>query len=307
MKVKLYKTLLLIEIMSMFFFSNLFSAEPNKTDGNVSYVDQFAILSADYDVYVIHPGDKLNIQVLREKELSGVFVVSPSGRIDYPLLGEVYIDGFSMDELKKFLVDGLSREYLVNPQIQIDFEESPNRSVTILGQVTRPGNYMLSPNLTLARLISQVGGLTSLASSNNVRVIRMNKDGIRLNALVDVQKVMKGEIEDIKLMPGDMVFVDKIADKEKGTIKLMDSVSILGAVAKPGNYAYAPGLTLVKLISEAGGFTGLAAPNRVKIMRSSANGEQVSIQVDANKILDGKAKDVALEQKDLVVVSESFF
>src|SRR3989338_4520048 len=48
------------------------------------------------DNYPIRAGDKLNIQVYREKDLTGIFTVDLSGNISYPLLGEVHVQGLSL-------------------------------------------------------------------------------------------------------------------------------------------------------------------------------------------------------------------
>ena len=252
----------------------------------------------------IQSGDKLNIQVYREQELSGFFTVSPSGKINYPLLGDVYVEGFTREELRDFLVENLGKEYIVNPQIEVVLEESPSKSVAILGQVAKPGNYILSPNLTLVRLISQVGGFTPEAVVNDVRIVRTSRDGKKSNIRVDVESYMKGKGEDVLLVPGDVVYVDMLEDKEKKE-DLQNTVSILGQVAKPGNYKLVKGMTLVRLISEAGGFTALAAPNRVKLVRHSNNKREQWL-INVRSIMGGQADDVKLESDDLVVVAESY-
>lgn len=261
------------------------------------------------DVYAIHAGDKLNIQVYREKDLSGVFTVYPSGKINFPLLGEIYVDSLSLEELKKFLTDSLSG-YLVNPQIQIEVEESPSKSIAVLGQVAHPGNYILTTNLNLVRLISQVGGFAPGAATGNIRIVRTLKNGKKRNIVVDVNLIMKGEREDVVLFPGDIVYVDQVEvkkDKEKSDLP---KISLLGQVGRPGNYDFSKELTLVKLISEAGGFNNIAAPNRVKLIRKSKdpnNKKGVTTIINVRKILDGNADDIALEPDDLIVVPESYF
>ena len=270
-------------------------------------LSKFSEMNVDYDIYVIHPGDKLNIQVFREKELSGLFTVNSSGKITFPLLGDIIVDGLSLEDLKQFLVDALGREFVINPQIQVDFEDSPNKSVAILGQVSKPGNYILSPNLTLVRLISQIGGFTSIASTSDVKIARATGNGKKISVQLDVQQIIKGEIEDVNLMPGDMIFVDKLDEKKIEKKLVKEQVSILGQISKPGNYDLSTEMTLVKLISEAGGFTPLAAVNRVKVIRHAKDGKEQSMLVDMGKVLDGRAKDMKLEPKDLVVVPESFF
>ncbi|MBI2094812.1 MAG: SLBB domain-containing protein [Candidatus Omnitrophica bacterium] len=279
--------------------------------GILVFVLSSAALSAaqqesEFDADSIQAGDKLNIQVYQEKDLSGSFTVSPEGKIHYPFLGEVYAEGLRLGELKDFLTENLGKEYLVNPQIQIIFEESPNKSVAILGQVSRPGNYILTPNLTLVRLISQVGGFASDAATSDVKIVRTTKTGEKSYLRADLDGYMKGKGEDLKLMPGDVIYVNRIPPEEKKEI-LEDTVSILGQIAKPGNYRFRKGMTLIKLISEAGGFTPLAAPNRVKLVRKAKGGKKQAMMLDARRIMDGGADDVSLQTNDLVVVAESFF
>lgn len=309
-------------VMSLFFMSLAYpeTSEPaydskkmelakkNISKNGSSFPPGFFDGTTDNSIYVVRAGDKINIQIFREPELSGFFIVSPSGKITYPLLGDIHVDGLSLEELKGFLSESLSQEYLVNPQIQISFEDSPGKSLAILGQVTRPGNYILTPGLSLVRFISKVGGFTTLASFTNIKVARIGKNGKKISAQIDVQSIMKGETEDVMLMPGDMVFVDKIDEKkEEAKKEIVEQVSILGQISRPGNYNYTPDMTLVRLISEAGGFTSLAAQNRVKIVRAVKDGPEISIQVDMHKVLEGKEKDAPLKPKDLVVVPESLF
>lgn len=286
------------------------TADPKKENQKSTSIFPVGFIedATESNIFVLRSGDKINIQVFREPELSGSFTVNNASKFTYPLLGDIYVDGLSLEDLKNFLVDSLSREYLVNPQIQIIFEDSPSKSVAILGQVTRPGTYILTPNLSLLRLVSQVGGFLNTASMNNIKIVRMDKKGKKISAQVDMQSIMRGETEDVMLMPGDMVFVDKMDEKKDEAKKeIIEQVSILGQISRPGNYNYTPNMTLVRLISEAGGFTSLAAQNRVKIVRAAKDGPERSIQVDMHKVLEGKEKDVPLEPKDLVVVQESFF
>jgi len=249
------------------------------------------------DAYLIRPGDKLNIQVYREKDLSGIFSVNASGNMNYPLLGEIRVEGLLLDEFKDFLKESLGKSYLVNPQIQVDFEESPSKSVAVFGQVAKGGNYILTPNMTLVRLVSQVGGFAPDAATNDVRIARIGDDGKKKFLHVDVTDIMKGLAEDVSLRPGDSVFVDK-------TENLKDTVAVLGQVNKPGNYNLTPGLTLVRLISEAGGFTATAAPNSVKIVRTSKGGKKDSFLIDVDNVITGKAKDWLLEANDIVNVDK---
>jgi len=86
-------------------------------------------------------------------------------------------------------------------------------------------------------------------------------------------------------------------------------VVIIGQVEKPGTYPYKTNnpLTLIRLVSLAGGFKNTANINGTKIIRMRKSGEDKTINVKVSKILDGKEDDIELEPSDIVVVPESFF
>jgi len=157
--------------------------------------------------YPIRAGDKLNIQVYREKDLTGIFIVDNAGNISYPLLGILSVQGMSLEELRQHLMDELKKDYLVNPQVQVDFEESLNKSVSILGHVSKPGNYDYAPNMTLVRLISNAGGFTLIAAPKHVKITRRIKDGKIKTFQVNVDEIMGGQSEDVPLESGDLVMV----------------------------------------------------------------------------------------------------
>ena len=92
-------------------------------------------------------------------------------------------------------------------------------------------------------------------------------------------------------------------------IEEYSTVSILGQVKNPGTYPIKGKLSVVELISMAEGFTKVAKPNGVKIIRTKSDGSKITIPVKVNDIIaKGKeSEDVKLESGDIVIVSESFF
>ncbi|MDP8299592.1 MAG: polysaccharide biosynthesis/export family protein [Candidatus Tantalella remota] len=92
-------------------------------------------------------------------------------------------------------------------------------------------------------------------------------------------------------------------------IKQYSTVSILGQVEEPGAYEIKGRLTVVELISKAGGFTKLAHTNNVWVIRTKLDGTKKKMQVKVNDIINkGKEEDdIRLQPGDIVTVSESFF
>lgn len=92
-------------------------------------------------------------------------------------------------------------------------------------------------------------------------------------------------------------------------IEEYSTVSILGQVNEPGSYPIRGNLSVIELISTAGGFTKIAATNDVKVIRTNPNGRKTTIKVKANDIINKgrEDEDVQLKAGDIVTVAESFF
>lgn len=94
----------------------------------------------------------------------------------------------------------------------------------------------------------------------------------------------------------------RVSEKDKKT------ASILGQVHKPGSYEIPSdkGMTLLELISQAGGFTEIANVKKIKIIRKEG-GKAQGIHANAESIISGKDPDIELRPDDVVHVGESFF
>ena len=157
--------------------------------------------------YSVQAGDKLNIQVYRDKDLSGAFTVDDSGSINYPLLGSVSVKGLTTEQVRQTLTERLAKDYVVDPQVQVDFEKSLNKSVMVLGQVSKPGNYDYTPDLTVLRLVLVAGGFTAVADLGKVKIIRTEKEGTKTTIRVNVKRITDGKDDDVKVESGDLVVV----------------------------------------------------------------------------------------------------
>jgi polysaccharide export outer membrane protein len=84
-------------------------------------------------------------------------------------------------------------------------------------------------------------------------------------------------------------------------------ITVGGAVSKPGDYPYTPGLTLLRVISNAGGFTTVANRTAVLITRRTTDGKRVTASFSVDAISEGRTSDVPLQAGDNVYVSERNF
>ncbi len=115
--------------------------------------------------------------------------------------------------------------------------------------------------------------------------------------VLELEQVLNEKLREYLKQPHVTVFIEEYS-----------SIAIIGEVVKPGSYSLNGAMTVLKAISKAGGFTPIAAPGGVKILRT-VNGEEAVIEVDVGEITkDGDlGKDVPLKRGDTIVVPESFF
>jgi polysaccharide export outer membrane protein len=140
-------------------------------------------------------------------------------------------------------------------------ERYSNR-VTINGAVFRPGTYALQNNSSLKQLITTAEGLREDAFLNRVTIRRLRNNLDPELISVDLGKVMRDEITDFSLQREDEITVVAYGDlREKRTITLQ------GAVNKPGLFDYADSMSVASLIVLAGGFSEGATASRIEIAR----------------------------------------
>ena len=66
-----------------------------------------------YDSYILGPGDGLQIELLDLPELSGTFSIGPDGTLYLPRLRALYVEGLTIEELRKFLTQQFSSSYVI--------------------------------------------------------------------------------------------------------------------------------------------------------------------------------------------------
>lgn len=120
--------------------------------------------------YRLGSGDKVSIKVYEEAELSMDVVITGSGVINYPFLGEVKLSGRTVTEVESTLTAGLKGPYLVDPKVSVTILEY--RQFYIYGEVKQSGGYPYQPDLTLRKAVTLAGGFTERASKTKINVIR---------------------------------------------------------------------------------------------------------------------------------------
>jgi polysaccharide export outer membrane protein len=170
-------------------------------------------------------------------------------------------------------------------------------SFFVLGEVKKPGAYVLDKETSALEAITLAGGFTERAASTVAKVLRRRPDGNQETITIDLAGT-DPRAREFMLAEGDTILVPT-----------GNSFYVLGEVKKPGAYQLEHAVTAIEGVALAGGFTDKAAPNRTKVIRTHRDGRQETFIVDLNDVLKRgrKDKDIPLLENDVVVVPESFF
>ena len=159
------------------------------------------------DPYTVLPGDLLQILVWKEEDLQMDVLVRPDAAFSFPLAGDISTNGLSVVELQEELTKRLSR-YISNPVVTVSVKEVLGNKVYVIGQVNRPGEFVVNPRVDVMQALSMAGGLTAFASANDVKILR-RKGGQQFALSFKYNDVLKGRdlSQNVMLQSGDIVVV----------------------------------------------------------------------------------------------------
>jgi len=219
----------------------------------------------------LKPGDVIEIAVSEHEELSRSVVVSPQGKVDYPFIEDVPVDGITVSRLREILVAQLTRAMEARPFVMVRLTDSYPITVTVQGSIARPGAYTIRNTTTLQSAIAEAGGFVPGAQLSQIKLSR--KDGSVLN-----QQTVNLETFYRK---GDLGFLPALKDGDTIIVPgnpAAATVKVLGYVAAPGSYEVAFQTSLIDVLALAGGPTDEADLSHVKLLSlSGQSGREVKI------------------------------
>jgi polysaccharide biosynthesis/export protein VpsN len=173
------------------------ATEPTPAPSNKVVRPAAPASAPDLSAYRLGIGDKVRIDVFNEPDLSLEATIDPTGRISYPLLGSVESLRKTARELQDAISQGLAAGYLINPDVRVTVVQY--RPFYVTGQVQRPGAYPFVVGLTVEKALALAGGMTNLASSRAIYLLREDRP---LDQRVRV-------VLDAAVLPGDTLLVEE--------------------------------------------------------------------------------------------------
>jgi polysaccharide biosynthesis/export protein len=160
------------------------------------------------DSFVIGNDDVLAINVWKEPDISRSIPVRSDGKISLPLVGEVQAAGLTPLKLEKDIASKL-KNYISEPEVTVIVQQVNSQKFNILGQVARPGTFVIANSLTVLDAIALAGGFRDFAKQKSIYVLRQNADGTQTRIPFNYKEVVKGQnpAQNIKLQPRDTIVV----------------------------------------------------------------------------------------------------
>lgn len=139
------------------------------------------------DGYRIRPGDTLRIEILEDPGLNRSALVSPDGRIAFPLAGGVVAAGRTLEEVQGDLASRIASNFAATPNVFISVERIAERpaasggggtravptiDVFVMGEAAKSGKLELERGTTLLQAFAQMGGFSKFAATKRVQLRR---------------------------------------------------------------------------------------------------------------------------------------
>lgn len=167
--------------------------------------------------YVIQPGVTINFEVIGEPEFTRTIIVNTDGTFDYPYLGRITARGLTLEQLKAFMKERLSR-YLRDPQLVLNATSAPSQTtdnriaagkILVVGRINS-GTYNYTGQETLAGMLALAGWFNDFSEPREVRVIKRRKDHRRARIIVSDFKalIVEGDMaQDVPVDIDDIIYV----------------------------------------------------------------------------------------------------
>ena len=232
--------------------------------------------------YRLGPGDEVIIDLWGTSEDHLRQTISPEGSIMISQIGPVYLNGMSISDANRHIKSLFSRKYAgmddAETEVQVTLGQVRTIQVDILGEVSTPGTFRMSPFSSVFHALYRAGGIRDIGTLRNIQVLR---NGKKIAGVDIYEYLFDGKTSgNVRLQEGDVIIVPPYDQL----------VTIDGNVKRPMYYEIKPGETIDDLLNYAGGFTGDAYSGMVRLARQSGT-ENELYNIDRDEFSSYHLKD----------------
>ena len=202
--------------------------------------------------YKISLGDVIGVVLSGSKEQIFDMKVQLDGTVFFPELGSISVVGESFLDIKNKLRNLIEQSY-IGVSIDLSLKDLSAKKITIVGAVNNPGTYLVNPFTTISNSLAYSGGIQSIGSLRNIRLLRSNGDSFSFDLY---ELLIEGDRKnDITIQSGDVIVIGAASK----------FIKITGMVKRPGTYEIISGEDLSDILKFALGFSGGANTNKITL------------------------------------------
>lgn len=161
-------------------------------------------------MYLLGPGDSINVFVWGNPEVSGSFPIRPDGMMTMNLVEDLPASGKTTSQLAREIEKILAR-YIQDPIVTVIVSGGVgpySQQIRVLGQAAKPQTLVYRENMSLVDVMISVGGLSDFAAGNRANILRV-VDGKPQQFAVRLEDLVKdGDISaNVEMRPGDLLII----------------------------------------------------------------------------------------------------
>jgi len=157
------------------------------------------------------PGDVFELHIVGEDKLPEEYTVAPDGSVDVPYIHRIKVEGLEPQQVSDVIREKLvAGQFFSDPSVVVAVKAYNSKQITVSGEVKKDGSLPYEPGMSVADAIAKSGGMTSLAKSWQVILLRKTDEGIK-RVVVDYDAITNNEIPDVPLQAGDKLTVPQRA------------------------------------------------------------------------------------------------
>jgi polysaccharide export outer membrane protein len=158
--------------------------------------------------YRLQPSDVLEVHYRYTPEFDQSVTVQPDGFVTLQIVGDLKLQGLTLDEVKALLVEKASQR-LKEPEITLTLKDFEKPYFVVGGEVGTPGRFEMRGSVTALQAIAMAGGFKNSSKHSQVVLFRRVGPDLAKTEVLNLKAAMTASASEpnISLRPGDMLIV----------------------------------------------------------------------------------------------------
>lgn len=206
--------------------------------------------------YVLGPGDVLNFNFSGALKYSKKIQINREGQIFIKEIGTINLSGLTYEKAQEE-INRITEASLIGSKVDITLSKIRPIQLFIMGNVSFPGSYIVSPLSSVASAIFTAGGPSLVGSNRNI----LHKRGDKIISNIDLYDLfVNGNRRPLKIQSGDVLLVNPVGTQ----------VKVFGEVKRPAIFELKPNEGFDDILNFVSGVNSNADLNRVSLTRTSS-------------------------------------